>query len=823
MPSFPPNYDDLEANLVDFPEENHENNTDESHRNPGPSIEQFEIDDDETFTPLEREGFLVRASIMTKKFANNFNTNVIHKVTRIIDPIYEGYKYFNIQYERTILKIGNPLVVKRLFYVIFIMVFMFLITKYNTSDVVSGASGGAFSTGRFYDIQKLSLSTRDFIDKSAMKNNLEYFSSMPHIAGSKGDLALSKYIQRYMSNNGVKVIDFNELQSFTNYPVASSSHLKLSDSSFEATLSEMDKTEMEYLAYNPNSLSMNAELEASYVYGNFGSHSDLKQLESSNVPLKGNILLVKYGGAIPESSKVELAQQYGMVGVIFISPKMKINGEENDSIIQKFNVGLTRLSPGDILTPGWPTSDGFVAKVPWSKSELTPKIPSVPISWKDGQVLISKLSNGVKFDDFTSGDASGPKVKMMIKHEERPMHQIWNIVGSIPGRDQQEKGIIIGAARDSSCSGTLGSNTGTTVMLEIMKIFTSLQRHYNWSPARSVYFISFDGTQYNLAGSGEWVEKKIEELKSQGYSYIDLSDAITGDVLSIKGHPFLHEVIRDALKQVDHKLDDDNGEKVDGNLYDYYKKTNNNNDHISYNMLASKNYIPFINSANIPSMEIKFTGGDFPENSCYDNFDNFEKSNVDKYMNKHSQLVELLTVIALNLAESPIIPYNFNEFAGKLKDYFNELDKYVKHHVEEVGSDKLPVFDLRGLSESILTVRESGKNFHSWCKSWKNFVTESGEIEPSPLAMSRWKWNDFMVRFNAQFLSQDTEPSRPGYRNILFGVPYQAPTHDDHTFEWNTFPIIKDYIDQSNYERAQQEIYHLANTLQAAGRSFLIY
>lgn len=818
MPLLPPDYSDLESNFIDYGEEQNNNHG----TDPGPSIEQFEIDDDDTFAE-ERDGFLVRASIMTKKLANNFNTRVIHKVTRIIDPIYEGYKYFNMHYERSILKIGNPLVVKRLVYVIFIMGCMFMITKYNTNDAVSGGSGGAFSNGRFYDISKMSVSTRDFIDKNSMKTNLEYLSSMPHIAGSKGDLALAKYIESYMSNNGLKVIDFNELHSFTNYPVASSSYLKLSDGSFEATLSEMGKTEMEDLAYNPNSLSMNSEIEAKYVYGNFGSREDFKRLKEAKVALKGNLLLVKYGGSVPEANKVKLAQEFEMSGVIFVSPKIKINGEENNSIIQKFNVGLTRTSPGDVLTPGWPSGDGFVTKVPWSKSELTPKIPSVPISWKDGQKLMSKLEKGAKFDDLSSGDGLGPKVKMMIKHEERPSHQIWNVVGSIPGRDQLEKGIIIGAARDSSCSGTIGSNTGTTVMLEMLKVFTSLQRHYNWSPTRSVYFLSFDGTQYNLAGAGEWVESKIEELKNQGYAYIDLSDAVAGDRLSIKSHPFMHEVVRDALKLVDHMVDDDTGEKIDGNLYDYYKKTNNNNDHIRYNMLSSKNYIPFINSANMPSMEIKFTGQEYPENSCYDNFENFEKSNIDKYMNKHHQLVELLTIIALKLAESPIIPFNFNDFTSRLGDYFLDLQRYVQHHVEVQGSDLIPVFDVRGLSQSIREMRDAGKNFHNWCNSWKTFLAESGELEPSPLAMSRWKWNDNMVKFNGQFLSPDTEPKRPGYRNILFGVSYDAPSNDDNEFEWNTFPAIRNYIDRSEYEHAQQEIHHLANTLQTAARAFLIY
>lgn len=156
---------------------------------------------------------------MTKKFANNFNNSIIHPVLQIIDPIYEGYKYFQQKYEQNILKLGNPLVVKRLLYVLFIMIVIFFVTKHNVNDGVNGTSGGTFSAGKFYNIDKLSSSVDDFISAKLMKENLEYFSSMSHITGSNGDLTLARYIETYMHNNGIRIMDMNQLQSYTNYPV----------------------------------------------------------------------------------------------------------------------------------------------------------------------------------------------------------------------------------------------------------------------------------------------------------------------------------------------------------------------------------------------------------------------------------------------------------------------------------------------------------------------------------------------------------------------------------------------------------------------------
>lgn len=823
LPSQPPNYDDLESNLLD---------------DTGEGIEQFEIEEEDFEQPIERDGFLLRASFMTKKFATNFNSNVIHPVTKIIDPIYEGYKHFSLQYEKSILKLGNPLVVKRLLYVFFIMIVIFLITKYNISDGVNGASGGAFSSGKFYDIDMLGDSAGDYIDRKVMKENLEYMSSMPHIAGSKGDLALSKYIHSYMKSNGIKIIDFDELQSFMNYPVYNEkdTYVKQADNSHVATLFELHNKDMEYLAYNPNSLNTNEELECFYVYGNFGTPEDFNKLKEGNILLTGAIILIKYGGAIPDANKVQIAQQHGAKAVIFITPKFDIgppgNSIGHDDVIQKENVGVTRFSPGDVLTPGWSSEDGYVTMLPWFKSESTPKIPTIPISWKDASKFISQLGEqGVKFDDFYSGVKSDDpklKIKLKIAHDQRQANQIWNIVGTIPGREQTEKGVIIGASRDSTCFGTLSTNTGTTVLLEMIKVFTALQRQYNWSPSRSIYFISFDASQYNLAGLAEWVENRKERLKKEGYAYIDLSDAVTGDELLIKSHPFLHSLIKNTLKKVKSdktKSSDDEDskdkKKTKMNLSDIFKEQNDKEE-ISNNLIEQKNYIPFINLANIPSLEIKFTGTKYPENSCFDNFENFENAGIDSSMRKHSQLVELLTRITLNLAESPIIPYSFSNLAAKLASYKDDLERYTNDVISQYDKPNKPIMHFDALSKSIGYLKTNAGRFEEWCNAWKNYVKESADSEPSLLAMNRWKWNDNMIRFNEKFISKNIKPARPGYVNLLFGVPFSAPDKTNNDYEWNTFPIVRDYLDLNDFGRAQHEIDQLATMISYAAEQFLL-
>ena len=124
------------------------------------------------------------------------------------------------------------------------MVIVFGITKYSDNDSISGASMGAFTRGRFYDIDKVGESITHFIDPKEMKEHLEYFSSIPHITGTKGDLALAKYVQSFFKNNGLHHVELNELESFTNYPDKTKTYLKVED--FEATLFEQHNEGMEF-------------------------------------------------------------------------------------------------------------------------------------------------------------------------------------------------------------------------------------------------------------------------------------------------------------------------------------------------------------------------------------------------------------------------------------------------------------------------------------------------------------------------------------------------------------------------------------------------
>lgn len=817
MPSNPPEYD-LNAEAPSLPLRNRDSGYASGSSSHPPPIEQFEIDDDEVFEPLKRDNVFQRFVFVSKRCAFTFRDKVMEPIVRCLNPICEGYNYFSRQYELSLVKLGNPLVVKRLFYVLFVVAMVFVVSENENTEGINGTSGGAFSAGHFYDMDKLGDTLAHYIEGRTLQENLEYLSSMPHMAGTMGDLALARYVENYFLNNGINNVDFHELETYLNFPTGDS-YVKLSDGSFQASITVKDgnaKSE-QFLAFNYNSPNTQSEIEAPFIYSNHGDPEDLQKIVDAGIELKDTILLVKYGGITPEANKVYAATQLGVKAVVFISPKTNLGKSPEEGNIKKTNVGLWRYGAGDVLRPGSSKHGSHASSGDWSLSKATPKIPSIPISWKDGMTFVSKLKDrGVDFGDgFYSGSTDrNPGIKLLVKNTERLSHPIWNVVGHIPGREQPEKGVLFGAARDSSCYGAMTSASGTAALLELVKIFSGLQRKYNWSPARSLYFVSFDGTENNLAGCAKWVEARKDSLISEGYTYIDVNGLVTGDKLSVKAHPLIQDVIKDAMKKV--PLTDDQKSESVNSIYDLYKAQNDGKDDIDYEMLEERNYIPFINEINMPAVELGFKGEDFVEGTCVDTFQFFTEEKIDPEVKKHKQIVEVLARIGLELVENPMLPFNFETLARSLHDDISDAERFIEDVRKALNLPDSARLSFDGLRQAAEKLKRDAHQLNMKKLDWKNFIDVSS-MEPPVFAATRRLMNLNMVLFDSYFLSSDMSRSRVGYANYLYGAAFEAPSSKGSLgYRWNTFPMVRDAVTQGRFKDAQFEIDRLASMILSA-------
>src|SRR5215472_14338864 len=131
-----------------------------------------------------------------------------------------------------------------------------------------------------------------------------------------------------------------------------------------------------YLAYQGD-----GEVTAPLVYVNYGNIEDYKRLEQFGISVKGKIVITRYGEGW-RGLKVKLAQDHGAVGALIYSDPAD-DGYSIDAVY-----------PGDPLTPGVAAKPG-AKRLTRETSPSILKIPALPISYADAQVLLSAMDGVV--------------------------------------------------------------------------------------------------------------------------------------------------------------------------------------------------------------------------------------------------------------------------------------------------------------------------------------------------------------------------------------------------------------------------------------------
>ena len=64
-----------------------------------------------------------------------------------------------------------------------------------------------------------------------------------------------------------------------------------------------------------------------------------------------------------------------------------------------------------------------------------------------------------------------------------------------------------------------------------------------WKPLRTIVFASWDGEEYGLLGSTEWVEEYIPWLNAAAVAYVNLDVACSGPNFDASASPLLDQQI----------------------------------------------------------------------------------------------------------------------------------------------------------------------------------------------------------------------------------------------------------------------------------------
>lgn len=630
--------------------------------------------------------------------------------------------------------------------------------------------GQRLNLGQIYEPESVRIFVQSRINETNIAENLEMLTNFPHMAGTKGNYALAEWMEQRFKAAGLEEVRKERFDVYLNYPTENGRRVAIVDppeKRWEAILEEEDAYKREdrqqSLVFHGHSKSGN--VTGPLIYANYGSRADFKSLTDMGIDLQGSIALVRhYGTQGDRALKVKAAELAGAAGCIIYSdpaedgftkgqPWPKGRYMPSDGV-QRGAVSLMSWVVGDVLSPGFASLEDEKNRLSPEESNGLPKIPSMPIAWRDAQPLLKALQGHGKklsgkwvggvpeIEEWWSGDKWSPKVNLVNIQEEVERQPIHNVLGQIRGVEQEEKKIIIGSHRDAWCFGAADPGSGSAVLLEVVRVFGEL-RSLGWRPLRTIEFASWDGEEYNLIGSTEHVENRLDSLRADGFAYINVDVAVSGDKFRASAPPIFGDALRRVLKRTT-----DPGTGMP--MWSVWQKEGSRIEGLG----AGSDYVAFQDIAGMPSIDIGFEGEPYPYHSCYDNYDWMYRVGDPGFL-YHRALGQIWGLLLLELSYQPILPYDMETYAAEVTTYISDLQGYARKQgvpLKSPGNARAGTVDFRPLHNAAMDFRKEAEIFHQWGSSWNNSLYASGGYENNVMAIKRLNYNSRMAYFDTNLL-----------------------------------------------------------------------
>jgi N-acetylated-alpha-linked acidic dipeptidase len=572
-----------------------------------------------------------------------------------------------------------------------------------------------------------------------------------------------------------------------------------------------------------NGSSPSADITAEVVYANYCRPEDYDQLAEMGIDVKGKIVLCRYGGNF-RGVKVFIAQQRGAAGVLIYSDPADDGYYRGDpypkgpwrpaTAVQRGSVQYMFKYPGDALTPGIASRPDLPASKRLKPEDAAsqPKIPSEPLSWHDAEPILEHLGGADAPRSwqgalpFTYHVGPGVKVHLLLKMDYQ-YRTLWDVIGTVDGTEFPDEWVIAGNHRDAWVYGAVDPNSGTAAMLEAVHgIGVLLQQ--GWKPKRRIVFCSWDGEEWGLIGSTEWVEDHANQL-SHAVAYFNTDVGVSGPNFDASAVPSLKEFIRQITKEVP--------SPKGGTVYEQWKKSQADAEarhHLGVQEHASQeaavigndvrigdlgsgsDFTPFIQHAGVPSSDIGSGGPYGVYHSVFDDYAWFVQ-NADPHFLYEQEMARVFGLEVLHMADADVLPYDYVTYGKEISAYLEE----AKKKAEEAGMTSLDFSAAEAAAQKFTAAAEQ--------------VKEKQDHPGGDLAT----FNAELREVEGDFLSQAGLPDRPWYKHLIY-----AP--GEYTgYAAVVIPGVNEAIDAKNLARAQGQITilsdaigHAADTLEAAAK-----
>jgi len=349
--------------------------------------------------------------------------------------------------------------------------------------------------------------------------------------------------------------------------------------------------------------------------------------------------------------------------------------------VQRGSVLDMPLYVGDPLSPGWASEPGS-KRLAISESKALMTIPVMPISYADATPLLQQLAGPVAPENwrgalgFTYHIGPGPATahfKLAFDNSTRPLH---DVIATIPGSLYPDQWVIYGNHHDGWVNGAHDPLSGAVSLLETARALAELRKQ-GWQPKRTIVLALWDGEEFGLLGSTEYVEKHQDELSRKAVVYIN-SDSNSKGAMAVGGSHtleiFMSEVLRD-LK------DPQSGKS----LLEAAAARRARNETPAEEQLpgfhlgplgAGSDYVAFYDHVGVASLNLGFGGPNLEGvyHSIYDDPEWFERF-ADPGFVYGTALSQVTTTALLRMANARLLPFEFGEFSSTVRRYVEQIKK----------------------------------------------------------------------------------------------------------------------------------------------------
>jgi N-acetylated-alpha-linked acidic dipeptidase len=551
--------------------------------------------------------------------------------------------------------------------------------------------------------------------------------------------------------------------------------------------------------------SASGDVTAEVVYAHSGNPEDYDLLRKNGISVKGKIVLVRYSNPYSyRGFKALTAEREGAAALLIYSDpaedgythgKVFPDGPWGpESHIQRGAITYDYIVPGDPTTSGWASVPSAKHIAP-EEAQSLPKIPALPLSWRDAKPLLENMTGPAAPKDWqgalpimyrlTGAVTAHVKVDM-----DTSMQPYTVVEARIRGSELPDEWVLFGNHRDAWVFGGVDPSSGTASMMELTRALGELKQG-GIRPRRTIVVCSWDGEEYALTGSTEWGEEFADDLKKKLVAYLNVDESVAGAATTAgaEGLSFSPSAVA-SLAPMLVEASKDVRAPSGKSLYEAWRATSKRDAKaravpldstlVETRIGSGSDHTVFLNHLGRPVMNLGFTGDYGVYHSMYD--DHYWMEHIgDPTFEYHVALTRIWGLVGLRLANADILPFDFGFNAVALDNFLTELERKNK-----ADSHKL---SLKKLHNRIVEFQKAGNELReATSRSLVSGAASREKIE---------RLNQQLLQVESNWLEPAGIPGRPWFQHLLYAARY--------TYAHLEFPGLTEAVEKGDWKLASQQ------------------